>query len=80
MSATDETQPLLPTKSNCGTICVGPIPGQRYTEVNTDFDTAESEVFLDDFDPRGDHDNPLEWPAPFKWGIVFLLALTAFTV
>lgn len=81
MSATaDETQPLLPTKSNCSTTCVVPILGQRYTEVNTDFDTAESEAFLDDFDPQGDHDNPLEWPTPFKWGIVFLLALTAFTV
>lgn len=33
-----------------------------------------------DFDPNGDPDNPLEWPAPFKWGIVSLLAFTAFTV
>ncbi|KAL7628032.1 hypothetical protein AAE478_002228 [Parahypoxylon ruwenzoriense] len=33
-----------------------------------------------DFDPEGDAENPLEWPAPYKWGIVALLALTAFTV
>lgn len=33
-----------------------------------------------DFDPNGDPDNPLEWPSAFKWGIVALLAFTAFTV
>ncbi|KAK2026062.1 major facilitator superfamily transporter [Colletotrichum zoysiae] len=33
-----------------------------------------------DFDPNGDPDNPREWPTPFKWTIVGLLALTAFTV
>lgn len=33
-----------------------------------------------DFDPKGDPDNPLEWPAAFKWSMVLLLAFTAFTV
>lgn len=33
-----------------------------------------------DFDPCGDPDNPLEWPAPFKWGIVVMLAFSSFTV
>lgn len=33
-----------------------------------------------DFDPNGDPENPREWPAPFKWTLVALLALTAFTV
>ncbi|KAK1572788.1 major facilitator superfamily transporter [Colletotrichum navitas] len=33
-----------------------------------------------DFDPNGDPENPREWPTPFKWTIVGLLALTAFTV
>lgn len=33
-----------------------------------------------DFDPNGDPDNPQEWTAPFKWSIVALLALMAFTV
>ncbi len=33
-----------------------------------------------DFDPSGDADNPMEWPAAFKWSIVALLAFMAFTV
>ncbi|KAK1995241.1 major facilitator superfamily transporter [Colletotrichum falcatum] len=33
-----------------------------------------------DFDPDGDPENPREWPTAFKWTIVGLLALTAFTV
>jgi hypothetical protein len=33
-----------------------------------------------DADLDGDPDNPLEWPAAFKWTIVALLALMAFTV
>ncbi|OLN87074.1 putative transporter C1529.01-like protein 7 [Colletotrichum chlorophyti] len=33
-----------------------------------------------DFDPNGDPENPREWPASFKWFIVGLQAMTAFTV
>lgn len=33
-----------------------------------------------DFDPNGDPENPQEWTTPFKWSIVALLALMAFTV
>ncbi|KAF4620094.1 hypothetical protein G7Y89_g14728 [Cudoniella acicularis] len=33
-----------------------------------------------EFDPKGDPDNPLDWPKAYKMGIVFLLALMAFTV
>ena len=33
-----------------------------------------------DFDPSGDPDNPLDWPKAYKMGVVFLLALMAFTV
>ncbi len=33
-----------------------------------------------DFDPDGDSENPLEWTTPYKWFIVFLLAMSAFTV
>ena len=33
-----------------------------------------------DFDPKGDRENPREWPSSFKWGIVLLLASMAFTV
>jgi hypothetical protein len=77
-----ETQPLLRSKSNGSTDCPAPIAGHQYTEVNnTCIDAgAASDAFLVDFDPQGDVDNPLEWPTAFKWGIVALLALTAFTV
>jgi hypothetical protein len=33
-----------------------------------------------DFDPSGDPDNPLDWSKAYKMGVVFLLALMAFTV
>ncbi|KAB5529053.1 major facilitator superfamily transporter [Coniochaeta sp. 2T2.1] len=33
-----------------------------------------------DFDPSGDPENPLEWPAALKWSIVALLTFMAFTV
>jgi hypothetical protein len=78
----DETQPLLLSKSNGSANCPAPIAGYQYTEVNNAcIDAgAASDAYLVDFDPEGDVDNPLEWPTAFKWGIVALLALTAFTV
>ncbi|KAI1300633.1 MFS transporter [Xylaria venustula] len=33
-----------------------------------------------DFDVAGDAENPIEWPAAYKWGLVFLLSFLAFTV
>lgn len=33
-----------------------------------------------EFDPKGDRENPREWPSSFKWAIVLLLACMAFTV
>ncbi|OCT48794.1 putative major facilitator superfamily transporter [Cladophialophora carrionii] len=33
-----------------------------------------------DFDPTGDSENPRDWPKAYKWSIVALLALMAFTV
>ncbi|KAI7566404.1 hypothetical protein KC319_g5539 [Hortaea werneckii] len=33
-----------------------------------------------DFDPDGDQDDPLQWPMTYRWGLVSLLALMAFTV
>ena len=33
-----------------------------------------------EFDPNGDKDDPRQWPAPFKWAMVILLAGMAFTV
>jgi hypothetical protein len=35
---------------------------------------------LVDFDPKGDAENPLEWPKAYKNGVVALLAFMAFTV
>jgi hypothetical protein len=60
----DETQPLLPE------IIPTAIPE---LDQNTDKN-------LVGFDPEGDADNPVDWPAAYKWGIVALLALTSFTV
>lgn len=33
-----------------------------------------------DFDPKGDPENPREWPYAFKWGITLLLTFMAFAV
>ncbi|KAI7248926.1 hypothetical protein KC332_g18643, partial [Hortaea werneckii] len=33
-----------------------------------------------DFDPEGDQDDPRQWPMTYRWGLVSLLALMAFTV
>ncbi|RYP30707.1 hypothetical protein DL767_006123 [Monosporascus sp. MG133] len=46
--------------------------GGRYDEQNS--------KDIVDFDPKGDAENPMEWPVAYKWSIVALLALTAFTV
>lgn len=70
--AVDETQPLLRSKTHESV--ENDIAGYQYTEVNN------APPYIDDFNPNGDVDNPLEWPTPFKWGIVLLLAMTAFTV
>lgn len=33
-----------------------------------------------DFDPNDDQDDPRQWPMAYRWGLVSLLALMAFTV
>ncbi|RYP75874.1 hypothetical protein DL771_002138 [Monosporascus sp. 5C6A] len=60
----DDTLPLL-SDPNCQI-------GERYDERNR--------KDIVDFDPKGDAENPMEWPVAYKWSIVALLALTAFTV
>ncbi|KAK3334202.1 major facilitator superfamily domain-containing protein [Cercophora scortea] len=41
----------------------------------------DANIVIVDFHADGsDADNPLNWPTPFKWGIVMILALMAFTV
>lgn len=48
----------------------GPGPGQHLDR---------SEVVTDS-DIKPDPDDPLQWPSSYRWGIVALLALMAFTV
>lgn len=60
----DETLPLLPDQ-------------ERDLVVECDEHIRRDIV---DFDPTGDAENPTEWPAAYKWGIVLLLALMAFTM
>jgi hypothetical protein len=73
---TDDTQPLLRSITN---------EGQQVYATNAatpllrnGADIAETTIV--DFDPDGDAENPLDWPAPFKWAVVSMLALMAFTV
>ena len=60
----DETLPLLPDQ-------------ERDLIAECDEGTRKDIV---DFDPSGDAENPADWPASYKWGVVVLLALMAFTV
>ncbi|KAI0541533.1 MFS transporter [Xylaria digitata] len=60
----DETQPLLAD--------VHLVDTERCDEV--------SHKDIVDFNVDGDVENPMEWPAAYKWSIVFLLSFMAFTV
>ncbi|KAK5122287.1 hypothetical protein LTR85_004198 [Meristemomyces frigidus] len=60
----DETQPLLP-------------PSEDVVAAQHELETDPAIVR---FDPKGDAENPLDWPVAYKWGIVGLLAFMAFTV
>ncbi len=60
----DETQPLLAE--------VRIVDTERCDEV--------SRKDIVDFNGDGDAENPVEWPAAYKWGVVLLLSFTAFTV
>ncbi|KAK3986985.1 major facilitator superfamily domain-containing protein [Cladorrhinum sp. PSN332] len=71
-----ETQPLLRSLTN---------EGHQYTfpadaPIAAPIDDDKTETVIVEFDPAGDAANPLDWPAPFKWTIVSLLVMTAFTV
>ncbi|CAK3909922.1 major facilitator superfamily transporter [Lecanosticta acicola] len=46
------------------------------TQDSKDFNSKD----IVEFDPNGDPDNPLDWPAAYRWSIVALLAVTAFCV
>ncbi|KAI1109564.1 MFS transporter [Nemania sp. NC0429] len=60
----DETEPLLAE--------VHLIDTERCDE------TSRKDIV--DFNIEGDAENPLDWPAVYKWGIVLLLSFLAFTV
>lgn len=63
----DETTPLLPDAATA----IPTLDDQHHAIPNKD---------IVDFDPNGDPENPMDWPTPYKWGIVTLLAAMAFTV
>lgn len=56
------------------------LPEARTPQGDTAVDSSANTISAADFDPEGDEDNPLEWKPSFKWFIVFLLFLSAFTV
>ncbi|KAK0930747.1 hypothetical protein LTR91_010506 [Friedmanniomyces endolithicus] len=62
----DETQPLLP---------------QRTNEYRAHHPQDKTDVnYRLNFDPNGDPDNPQDWKTSYKWGVVLLLAFMAFSV
>ncbi|KAH7020971.1 major facilitator superfamily transporter [Microdochium trichocladiopsis] len=65
----DETAPLLPEDTRV-------YEARRHS---IDDVSAANKDFVQ-FDPEGDAENPMDWPAPYKWTIVALLASMAFTV
>lgn len=86
---TDETQPLLRSVTNEGhQVYTEPvaevIPDPELSEAAATATggllTTDGQTTIVDFDPAGDPENPIDWPAPFKWAIVGMLALMAFTV
>ena len=67
----EETEPLLGGTTEIHN-------GRRQSQV--EHETSSSSSTLVDFDPKGDPDNPQEWPKPFKWSITMVLTLMAFSV
>ncbi|KXJ89765.1 putative major facilitator superfamily transporter [Microdochium bolleyi] len=66
----DETAPLLPEETRA-------FEARRHSIEAASVANNKDLVY---FDPDGDDENPMDWPAPYKWGIVALLASMAFTV
>jgi MFS family permease len=78
----DETQPLLRAVTNEGTqVYTNPVSNAPPLSQHDGADIADvAETTIVEFDPRGDPENPLDWPAPFKWAVVSMLAFMSFTV
>ncbi|KAL2142833.1 hypothetical protein VTI28DRAFT_664 [Corynascus sepedonium] len=77
---TDDTQPLLRSVTNEGhQVYTNPVaPPQDASQQSSTVDIADTIIV--EFDHSGDAENPLDWPAPFKWAVVSMLAAMAFTV
>lgn len=73
---TDDTQPLLRSVTNEGQqVYTNPVAPPLQQDAA---DIAQTTIV--DFDPDGDAENPLDWPASYRWVIVSILAFMAFTV
>lgn len=66
----DETAPLLPEDARA----------YETARRHSIQDVSDANKDFVQFDPAGDSENPMDWPAPYKWFIVALLASMAFTV
>lgn len=64
----DETTPLLPSTTS-----------EILDDDRRILDHVSHKDIVD-FDPNGDPENPQDWAASYKWGIVALLAIQAFAV
>jgi len=76
-SESDAPPPYLATSTQVTPAHGGPAPAVRDYHNSTDSDQDAADL---DFDLNGDLDNPQEWPTPYKWTLVALLAMMAFTV
>lgn len=73
----EETEPLLGGTTE---ILNGHQQQQQHRRRCQAENASSSSDTLVDFDPKGDSENPQEWPKPFKWGITMLLTLMGFAV
>lgn len=56
------------------------VPLLRDEALDVPIKSSSSDSDIVDFDPKGDPENPRDWPNAYKWGIVTLLAFMSFTV
>ncbi|KAK5058709.1 hypothetical protein LTR84_010973 [Exophiala bonariae] len=56
------------------------VPLLRDEALEVPIKAASTDPNIVDFDPKGDSENPRDWPITYKWGIVSLLAFMSFTV
>jgi len=78
-SSRDEEQPLLRRSSEMNRITERSLQ-YGVVDFTSSGLTPPTDAIVVDFDPLGDPDNPLDWATSFKWTIVGMLAMMAFTV